>query len=394
MQTVSNLHLTDDDASALAGASKERIAPEFENFQDPRKVFHHIDRIFELRTTGDTRPIHLSIGLTNYCAHKCPWCYINWHQSGRASERSGAGDRSRKAINASRRLIDAVGEAVELGLKAVTIVGDGEPTMHPNFAEILEQLSAMGVDIGVFTNFSTNDPAVLEAMAQHCFFVRASIDAASAVIHSRTHGSEDFDQVIANLKRIIKLRGGAERPVIGAQFVTNHWNVWQLPDAARFFRDIGVDYLTIKPAYKNVLNPAHPENELDSEEAFRLMKKAKDLTTDTFKVFAKLPQFKEVVGHKTNGGRYYAKCYATPLSPYLDEDGSVEMCGNLKGCGFTLGNIHESSFKEIWTSGRRLDCLSRINLDKCPSGCRLDPLNKVLWDAFHPEENEIHPNFV
>jgi len=372
---------------------EDRIAPDFEDFQDPRKIFHHLDRVNELRTTGDSRPVHMTIGLTNYCNHKCPWCYINWNQAGRASARSGAGDSSRKAINADDRLIDSVGEAARLGLKAVTIVGDGEPTLHPQFESVLERLASFGLKIGIYSNFSMRRPAILEAMARHCFFVRGSVDAASYEVHRQSHGSDDFDLVIANVRRILGLRS-ATRPIVGVQFVTNQWNYWQLPEAARFYRDLGVDYLTIKPAYKNALNPAHPDNEVDRDEAFALMREAQAYATDRFKVYAKFPQFMEVVGQSTNNARYYKKCLATPLSPYLDEDGNVEMCGNLKGRGFTMGNVNSQAFAEIWHSSRRQDCLSRIDLFKCPAGCRLDPLNKVLWDAFFPEEDVVHPDFV
>jgi radical SAM protein with 4Fe4S-binding SPASM domain len=371
-----------------------RIEPDLEDFQDPRKVFHHIDRIHELYVTGDTRPIHMTIGLTNYCNHKCPWCYINWHQAGRTSERSGAGNRNQKAVNADWRLIEAVGEARELGLKSVTIVGDGEPTLHKRFIDILERLHQYGLQIGIFTNFSTGKPEVIAALAKYCFFVRGSLDAASAEVHRQSHGADDFDLVIANLKRLIALRGDNKQPVIGVQFVSNQWNYAQLPYAARFYRDIGVDYMTIKPAYKNSLNPAHPENEIDNRVVFPLMREAQSLSTAKFKVYAKYPQFLEVVEYKTNDARYYKKCHATPLSPYLDEDGNVEMCGNLKGRGFTMGNIHENSFSEIWSSQRRQECLAKIDLFTCPSGCKLDPLNKVLWNAFHPDEDRVHSNFV
>jgi GTP 3',8-cyclase len=383
------------EAGRPAQPHHEIVAPDFEAFQNPRKVFHHADRIHELQSAGDTRPVHMTIGLTNYCNHKCSWCYINWNQAGRAAGRSGAAvETMRKAINADDRLIEAIGEARALGLKAVTIVGDGEPTLHKHFVEYLGRLAAMGLQIGIFTNFSMTSEETLEALAEHCFFVRGSIDAANEEVHRKSHGSDDFDLVISNLKRLLMLRGNRPKPTVGVQFVTNQWNFWQLPDAARFYRDLGADYLTIKPAYKNDLNPAHPENEVNLNDAFHLMREAQSHATDRFKVFAKYPQFKEVVGQKTNDARYYKKCIATPLSPYLDEDGNVEMCGNLKGRGFTMGNIYESSFGEIWSSDSRKDCLSRIDLHKCPSGCKLDPLNKVLWDTFHPEEDAVHPNFV
>jgi len=375
------------------GKVNRKIAPDLEDFQNPMKVFHHLDRLYELQTTGDTRPIHMTIGFTNYCNHQCPWCYINWNQAGGLNKRSGAEVQNKK-IEADMRLIEAVAEAKELGLKAVTIVGDGESTMHPRFLELFLELAKLKLDIGIFTNFSTKNPKIIEALAEHCFFVRGSIDAGSAEVHKIAHVTDDFDRVVNNIRYLLQIRGERPNPVVGVQFVTNQWNWWQLPEAARFYREVGVDYMTIKPAYKNPLNPAHPDNELTPEKVFPLMKEAQSYSTDTFKVYAKFPQFEEVLDYETNDARYYKKCHATPLSPYLDENGNVEMCGNLKGRGFTLGNIYEKSFKDIWYSQQRRDCLNKIDLYKCPAGCKLDPLNKVLWDALYPEERVIHPNFV
>lgn len=380
-------------AEVARARASGKIPVMLEDFQDPRKVFHHVDRVYELGTTGDTRPIHMTIGLTNYCNHKCSWCYINWHQAGKLSDRSGyEGEKPKKAINASWRIIEAVGEARQLGLKAVTIVGDGEPTMHNRFVDMLDALGNMGLDIGIFTNMSTHKPEVLEALVKRCFFLRCSIDAARPEIHAAMHGTDDFDLIIANLRKVIAMRGSS--PVIGVQYVVNHHNYADLPYAAQFYRDLGVDYLTIKPAYKNELNPAHEENELDTELALKYMREAKTFETDRYKVYAKTSQFIETLEFETNDGRYYKKCLATPLSPYLDEDGSVEMCGNLKGRGFTMGNVNQSSFQDIWSSQQRKDCVSKIDLCKCPAGCKLDPLNKVLWDALYPDNDRVHKNFV
>lgn len=369
----------------------EPLPGPLEDFLDAGKIFSHPDRVYDLWKTGDTTPIHMTIGLTNYCNHKCPWCYINWAQAGKTKP----GQESViKGLNADWRIIEAVGEAKAMGLKAVTIVGDGEPLLHPRIAEILAALGSMGLDVGIFSNLSKASQETLEALVRHCFFIRASIDAATADIHQQTHGSADFNVVIENLRRLVAIRGERRPPAIGVQFVTNQWNFHQLPEAAGLFRGLGVDYLSIKPAYRNVLSASHPKNEINNAEVFRLMKQAEGFSTATFKVHAKYPQFAEVVEHATNDARHYRKCLATPLSPYLDEDGTVEMCGNLKGRGFALGNVNDLSFAQIWASPRRKDCLSRIDLFKCPAGCRLHPLNRVLWDAFNPDRMRRHPNFV
>ncbi len=378
----------------LLWEKSKKLRPNLKDFQNPFKVFYHLDRIQQLKETGDTRPVHITLGLTNYCNHRCSWCYINWYQAGRASQRSGTGDSSRKAISANWTIVEAVGAATEMGLKAVTIVGDGEPTLHNRFHEILEQLKAYGLDIGLFTNFSTNKPENIEAIANSCFFVRGSIDAATPEIHLKSHGTDDFELVVSNLKNMVNRRGDKLYPIIGIQFVANHNNFQEIYDAAKLFKSLGIDYMTIKPAYKNELNVAHEDNALELDHCFEQMRKAELQSDQKFKVYAKYSQFKEVLQYKTNDSRYYERCYATPLSPYIDEDGSVEMCGNLKGRGFKLGNVNEQSMRKIWSSVHRQECMSRIDLNKCPSGCKLDPLNKILWDVFHPREEHMHPNFI
>ena len=370
--------------------------PNLRDFQDSKKIFIHHDRVQQLRDTGDTVPVHLTVGLTNYCQHKCPWCYINFDQAGANSQRSGAGDADRKAINADDRLIEAVLEAKDLGLKAITFVGDGEPTLHKKFAQYAQRLSESGLDLGIFSNLSTRKKEVLDAISRHFFFVRCSLDSANADYHKRSHGTDDFDLIINNIRYLVKQKrdNGHVSPVIGIQYVTNRDNFMDLPDAAELYRDLGVDYMTIKPMYKNELNVAHKDNDLTFEEVQPFMMRAEKKATQDFKVYAKYSQFMETLGRKTNNAVYYKKCLATPLSPYLDENGNVEMCGNLKGRGFTLGNIYEQSFADIWFSEHRKRCLAKIDLYKCPAGCRLDPLNKTLWDTLHPDTQVVHPNFV
>lgn len=380
--------------SIKVGASVNK--PRMRDFQDSRKIFQHLDRVFDLWKHGDTNPIHMTVGLTNYCQHKCPWCYINYDQAGANSKRSGAGDPKKTAVNADDQLIQAVLDARRMGLKAVTFVGDGEPTLHKNFAEYAARLRHCGLQLGLFSNMSFKNEHIFRSFFENFFFVRCSLDASNKEYHDATHGADDFDTVIENIKKTVSLKQQKQSvfPVIGIQYVTSRGNYMDLPAAASLYRELGVDYMTIKPMYKNKLNTLHEENDLSFREVMPFMKEAEGFETADFKVYAKYSQFIETLGRKTNDGVYYKKCYATPLSPYLDENGNVEMCGNLKGRGFTLGNIYKQTFQEIWLSDRRKECLAKIDLNKCPAGCRLDPLNKILWDTFHPDEEKSHPNFV
>lgn len=385
-------------ATDLRGSGHEncstKIEPDLEDFQNPLKVFHHLERVLEIKNGRICAPLHMTIGFTNHCNHKCSWCYINYNQAGKIAERSGAlGLNTKSAINADYRIIESVRQAKEIGLRSVTIVGDGEPTLHPRFIEYLAELAKLDLKIGIFSNLSYKDSEISDSLLESTFFLRGSIDAASASVHEAQHGSRDFDRVIDNLNYLIRRRS-KNSPAIGVQYVVNEKNIHEIKAAALFYKNLGVDYISFKPAYKNELNVAHEENKLRYEDVEDTLRFVQELRTDSFKVYAKLPQFKESLGYKYNEGRYYKRCHATPLSPYLDEDGSLELCGNLKGRGFRIGNVYELDFKDLWGSQRHKELLDSIDLAKCPAGCKLDPVNKVLWNALYPDDSTNHIDFI
>ena len=42
---------------------------------DFRKVFYHTDNLLQLKESGDSWPIHMQVGLTSFCNHRCIFCY-------------------------------------------------------------------------------------------------------------------------------------------------------------------------------------------------------------------------------------------------------------------------------------------------------------------------------
>ena len=45
---------------------------------DGHKMHLHPDKIAELMRTGDTTPIHVEIGVTGRCNHKCVFCAVDY----------------------------------------------------------------------------------------------------------------------------------------------------------------------------------------------------------------------------------------------------------------------------------------------------------------------------
>ena len=343
------------------------------------KLVFHYEKINELFTKGKTYPIHITIGLTNYCNHKCTWCYIDYAKD------------IKHQINADiDKMIDALTIAKKYGTKAITLVGDGEPTLHPQFDLLLEKVNNLGLDIGIFTNGGWKKKSITDSISKYCRFVRFSVDAGSEEIHNLTHLTRDFSVVLSNIGEVVKNK--SKYLTVGVQFAFNQDNINDIEKAAKVYRDLEVDYLAYKPVYKNSLNDEHKENSVESNNTYEKLSIAKTYETDKFKVYWKNWQLDALI-YKKEESRGYNKCRAIWLSPYFDENGNVEFCGNLKGRGFTIGNIYEQSFDKIWMSEKHLEKVNAIDLETCPQGCKLHGLNLKLESIANPDLNQ-HINFV
>jgi MoaA/NifB/PqqE/SkfB family radical SAM enzyme len=124
-------------------------------------------------------------------------------------------------------------------------------------------------------------------------------------MHKIQHGTDDFNVVIENIKKVVLMRGSA-KPIIGVQFVVNQNNYKEISVAGKLYKEIGVDYITFKPAYKNILNKAHEENTLNLSDAIKELREVKKNESDKFKVYVKESQFIESIAFETNNGRYYS----------------------------------------------------------------------------------------
>ncbi|MFH1326797.1 MAG: radical SAM protein [archaeon] len=368
---------------------------------DFNKIFYNGDRVTTLLEKGDITPIHMTLGFTGYCDHQCLWCTVDHLHSLRREERN-------KVDIDPDNLLAFLKEAYQEGLKAVTIVGSGEPLLHSKAKYMLDEMKKMGLDIGMFSNGS-QFPKHVDTLLKNMTFVRVSLDAATIETHRKLHGGhpQSFNYAIDGLREMAKRRIG-KFPTLGMQFVASQHNVHEIEKAALLAKEIGLDYISYKPMMKNPKNPTHDKNMLVLDENLQeIFKKVKAFETNGFKVYTKPEQFEQVLTRETfNQYKDYALCLGHFFSPYIDSDGTVYVCTEKNSePGFAYGSINNVGFKEMWNSSRRRDIIRSIDLNHCFAACRQDPLNKILWGLSEDEvkrktekvgdpDPSIHPNFV
>lgn len=135
--------------------------------------------------------------LTDGCNLRCRHCWI--------TPTFVNGEPSPGTYLPLELLKQAVAEARPLGLRAAKLTG-GEPTLHPQFVEIADYLSAEGLSLTMETNGTRIDEALARHLKQqtNLSFVSVSLDGATAASHDSFRGvMGSFDAAERGIRALI-----------------------------------------------------------------------------------------------------------------------------------------------------------------------------------------------
>lgn len=333
------------------------------------KIHFFPDHLSDLVAGRDAYPIHMQVGPVNFCNHDCTFCYA----ARSMFDAIGVG-RSRIDVE---RLFEITEEMHGLGLRAVTLVGSGEPTLHPRIADIITGIHERGVDVGMFSNGSCITDKTAHAIAEHMTFVRFSLTGASREVHDLVHANHDFDRVVANIKRVAQART-SRLPTLGVQFVLASYSAGDLIKGVKLAKDIGLDYFEIKPCYIAPNKPDQLPNTLTAAQSAPLIEEALKLADDDFHVYGKLEQHQAVAANVDD--RRYDDCPGHKTMAVLEADMNLYICVNQKIADFCFGNLKDKRFADVWHSDRRKDILEKLDVHECQPRCRQDPINKIVHE--------------
>lgn len=340
------------------------------------KLIFNPELLLKIKNNTQNFPIHTIISLTNYCNHKCLWCTAYEYQK-------------EKAINIDTdNLLSFLQKSVKKGLKAVSYVGNGEPTLHPDFTKIVEQCNRFGLEQGIFTN-GYNLKNLTKSYLSYFDFVRISLDAFSNDSHSITHGvPNQFETIINNIEHLVSSKNKNQKlPQIGIQYVFHQANHMGIEEITKIAKKLKVDYLSFKPAFnRGAILERTQKNSLDMKKTSTIILSLKEkYETNKFKIFFRDFQTKSIDKNIFK----YKFCYAPLLNMLLYEQGEVMICGPQK---IVIGNINETPNN---ISDKIISTYRKLDLTKCPGGCRYHSLNYLL-DLFENKEKRkyLNENFI
>lgn len=318
-----------------------------------------------------TRPLVVDLDPTTFCDLGCPECI-----SGRLL------NKGRFTVE---RLESLARELATAGVRAVILIGGGEPLAHRGTYRTIEILGEAGVAIGIVTNGTKIDKH-LDALAQHASWVRVSMDAGTertyGVFRPDRGGRSRFNHVISNMRQLAAVKTGA----LGYSFLvmtrrdargdTLASNVAEIAQAAALARDIGCDYFEVKAVLDEdhyiQSQPAHVLAELDSQLA-----QLDAMTTDSFEVNYSLTMTALIGDGPTEQPKGYTTCTTTELRTLVTPSG-VYVCPYHRGnAHMRLGDVVDESFADMWARADR----SIVNPSRdCRFHCARHASNLLIGD--------------
>ncbi|MGN0141582.1 MAG: radical SAM protein [Roseburia sp.] len=346
---------------------------------DSHKLIYHPCEVAKWLQGQNVYPIEVEISPSGACNHRCIFCavdYVGYHP-----------DFLNKDV-----ILRDIRQMSARGLKSVICSGEGEPLLNQSLPDIVNGIKSCGVDVAMSTNGILFTEEKIRECLESFTWIRFSVASMEAESYDKIQrgNSGDLDRLKNNLTEAVRVKHNKGlNTTLGVQCLLLPDNIQQLPYMAKQLREIGVDYLTIKPYSQHL----HSENkfEINYDEMLDMEQELKQYSTESFSIYFRSNAMKKMHQYKE-----YKQCYGLPFMTHIDAKGNVWPCvAHIGTEKFCYGNIYEQTFEEIWEGPARrrvVEELSTFDINSvCREACRLDEINKYLNELKNPGE---HVNFI
>lgn len=316
------------------------------------------------------------------CNHRCTYCGLDFMEY-------------QPHFLETNILKQRITELGRLGLKSIMYAGEGEPFLHKDIVEIVNHTKNSGIDAAITTNGVLLKEGIAEKILGAIEWIKVSIDASTKETYAKIHrcNPDDFDKVIENVSYAVKLKKKNNYCcTLGLQMLLLPENLNEAVSLAKLAKDIGLDYLVIKPYSQHPQSKTQIYSSVKYSDYSYLADELKQFEGDNFNVIFRTQTMRKWDDEEKS----YKRCLALPFWSYIDSAGNVWGCSvYLNDERFLYGNIYKESFKDIWEGKKRLESLKwteeKLDSSQCRINCRMDEVNKYLGEL---KKLPKHANFI
>lgn len=276
----------------------------------------------------------------------------------------------------------------------VTLMGWGEPTVHPQFSDFLAYLDTFPVKKYFCTNGMKLRELIDPIFDHHVDIIAVSLDGSNKETNDVIRKGGSFDEIVGILREIVSTKRikGLDYPYMNFVFTAMDSNYQQIPEMIDLAADIGLD--EVKVVYFTSFR-----KDLDSQ---TLMNKQKDVQmvfdiaskkADERGIQIKLPY---IQGKDPAGSASHRPCYSVWRDLFIGSDGYIRPCMSTPIKFIHIDDV--TSFKDLWNHISYQELRNTVNNERTmPSTCKTCYQSSVTnWNntrSFIQHGLEFAPNW-
>lgn len=351
------------------------------NLYTKLKMFHYQEKIDSLPESIDKifPPVHIRIKPTNVCNHSC------WYCAYRAKGLQLGKDMVAMDFIPRNKMFEIIEDIADMGVKAVTFSGGGEPLCYPYIAQALKELIKYKVKFASLTNGALLTGEIAELFAFHGTWIRISMNGWNneSYVKFRKVKDGEFSKIIRNIKLFKRLNGQC---LLSINFVLDKNNYSHFAEFAKHMKDTGIDSIKISPC---VISNTLQENDNYYETFFKRAQESieevcRDLSDEKFKIYN--AYFKQ----QASFNKDYTWCPYLQILPVIAADLNVYSCQDKAynlDCGL-IGSIKGVRFKDFWFKDKNK--FFQINPSQvCRHHCVSNEKNKFIHEYLNIDPGHL-----
>lgn len=344
------------------------------------KIFAHLDELQKVKRGERIAPIYVRIKPTNRCNQNCYYChyrnpYLNLDQYNPADEIK------------REKILEIIQDFKNIGVKAVTFSGGGEPLLYPYIEETMEAVLEAGIDLSIITNGSLLIGRKAELLS-HAKWVRISQESGCGETYSKIRGvkKETFDVLCENIKNFARMKH--KECELGVNFVIGPNNYKEVYQAGKLMQELGANHIKYTALISNHAEKMHaPFKEEVIDQIHRLI----DESDSDFRI---VNLYESDFNSNVKFGRNYDFCGIKDYVTVIAANSKIYYCHDKAYLSQgEIGDISHKSFQEVWFSDETIQKVKKFNPKYvCHHHCVYDDRNELLNHYYSLDDNQV--NFI
>ncbi len=289
------------------------------------------------------------------------------------------------------RLKNLAKEFKEMGVRAVVLIGGGEPMAHPEFGNIVSYFHENNIHVGVTTNGTLMD-RYMDVLAEKTKWVRVSVDAGTPEMFKEYRPAPNGQNLFSTVVRSMTELGKRRKGLLGYSFLVlskrdddNKFigtNATDIASAARLAKELGCNYFEVKPSF-DMMHFLIDHTKTVKDVVMGQLKEVEHLQDENFKIISPYTLSDALDGTSVQT-KTYTRCLTAELRTVVSPSG-VYVCPYHRGnLNMRLGDAAKNSLQHIWASGKRKAIMEKVNPSiHCTFHCIRHQSNLLLekWAA-------------